>query len=597
MTSARVRLTATLRVVAFWATTAALTAGTLQVAIAAVRRFALHDFIWVSRDFVWMIPLGYLAIFGAIAVPVAALAIVAPRLMPERLVAFLFSTLAALSVMLMFPRLHPLASLAVAIGFGVRTAALVPADATHVRPWIPRWVVGTALALIAVAAVREGLYRYRESRDIGALRVPPAGAPNVLLIILDTVRAASMSFMGYERATTPEIARVAGEGTVFDHAYAMAPWTLPSHAGIFTARYPSTLSADWRVPLDESQPLLAEAFARAGYLTAGFAANHFYTSWESGLTRGFAHYEDYRRTWKQVLLSTTLLQTNFFWSVAHDLRLSNIVTQLLHLDLRTQTMWTSDRKLAERVSNEFLAWEGAPHRRPFFAFLNFYDAHLPYDPPGEWHGRFAAEPNDLDRYDGAIAYMDHEVGRTLEALRTRGILDNTVVIITSDHGEGFGEHGLHGHGNSLYRPELHVPLVIRYPARVPAARRVETPVSLRDLGATLFDLTGMQAFSSLAGASLAGAWLSTAPSSLSAVVSEVSAGINTEPSAPVSRGAMRSLIDSTAHYIRNGDGVEELYAYRNDLAEGQNLAAADTARVATLRAAARQAVITGSVKR
>jgi len=598
VTPARVRPTTTLRVLAFWVTTAALTAGTLQVGIAAVRHFVLHEFIWVSRDFVWMIPLGYLAIFGAIALPVAALAIVAPRLMPERFMAFIFSALAALSVMLMFSRLHPLASVAVAIGFGVRTAALIPSGTTQGRPWIPQWVVGTALVLMAASAMREGMYRYRESRTIGALPPSPAGAPNVLLIILDTVRAASMSFMGYERATTPEIARVAGEGIVFDQAYAMAPWTLPSHAGIFTARYPSTLSADWRVPLDATQPLLSEAFARAGYVTAGFAANHFYTSWESGLTRGFAHYEDYRRTWKQVLLSTTLLQTNFFWSVAHDLRLSNIATQLLHLDLRTQTMWTSDRKLAGLVSTEFLDWEGKPRTRPYFAFLNFYDAHLPYDPPGEWHTRFAGEPNDLDRYDGAIAYMDHEVGRTLDALRTRGVLDNTVVIITSDHGEGFGEHGLHGHGNSLYRPELHVPLVIRYPARVPQAQRVDTPASLRDLGATLFDLTGMQAFNTLAGASLASAWqATTAPSNLSPVVSEVSAGINTEPSAPVSRGAMRSLIDSTAHYIRNGDGVEELYSYRSDPAEGRDLAADDSARVATLRAVARQAVISESVKR
>ncbi len=365
---------------------------------------------------------------------------------------------------------------------------------------------------------------------------------------------------------------------------------------MFTAKYPSALSADWRVPLDDQHPTLAEAFAQGGYITAGFAANHFYTSWESGLTRGFVHYEDYRRTWKQVLLSTTFLQTNFFWSIVHDLRPLHIARQLAQLDLRTQTMWTSDRKLAARVGTEFLGWERARGTRPFFAFLNLYDAHLPYDPPGEWHRKFAAEPNELDRYDGAIAYMDHEVGRILDELGRRGVLDHTVVIITSDHGEGFGEHGLEGHGNSLYRPELHVPLVIRYPAKVPAGQRVAIPASLVDLGATLFDLTGVRTSSPIGGVSLTRSWAS-ATLSLSPVVAEVSAGINTEPSAPVSRGAMRALFDSTAHYIRNGDGVEELYAYREDPDERRDVARTDTARVAALRAAARQATAAPPVRR
>jgi arylsulfatase A-like enzyme len=245
---------------------------------------------------------------------------------------------------------------------------------------------------------------------------------------------------------------------------------------------------------------------------------------------------------------------------------------------------------------EFLGWEREHGQRPFFAFLNFYDAHLPYDPPGDWSRRFATKPNDLDRYDGAIAYMDQEVGLILAELQRRGILDHTIVVITSDHGEGFGEHGLYGHGNSLYRPELHVPLVIRYPGHVPANQRVASAVSLRDLGATLFDLTGLKISSSIGGSSLAGSWTG-ATSSQSAVVAEVSAGINTEPNAPVSRGAMRSLIDSATHYIRNGDGVEELYSYRDDPGELRDISGKDSVRVASLRAAANQAVGRAPVKR
>jgi arylsulfatase A-like enzyme len=582
--------------VIFWATGAALFAGTLHVGISAVRRFVMHEFIWVSRDFVWMTPLGYLALFLALALPVSLLAATVPRLVQERGIAFLYSALAVLAVTLTFPRLHPLASVVVAMGVGVRAAALRPVAMATPRPWVPRWALAAIAALVAVATVGDVLSRTRESRALAALPTVQSETPNVLLIILDTVRAASMSFMGYPRVTTPEIARAASQGTTFDNAYSVAPWTLPSHAGIFTARYPSALSADWTVPLDDQQPTLAEVFVQGGYVTAGFTANNFYTSWESGLTRGFVHYEDYRRTWKQVLLSTTFLQTNFFWAIAHDLRPSNIARELARLDLRTRPMWTGDRKPAALVGSDFLEWESSRGKRPFFAFLNLYDAHLPYDPPDDWSLKFAAKPTDLDRYDGAIGYMDHEVGRVLNELGRRGILDNTVVIITSDHGEAFGEHGLYEHGNSLYRHELHVPLVVRYPARAPAGHRVTAPVSLRDMGATLFDLTGLRTSRPFGGSSLAASW-GVGGASPSAVVAEVSAGINSEPSAPVSRGAMRSLIDSTAHYIRNGDGVEELYAYRDDPGEVHDIARINPARVAALRAAARQAVGASLAKR
>jgi arylsulfatase A-like enzyme len=149
----------------------------------------------------------------------------------------------------------------------------------------------------------------------------------------------------------------------------------------------------------------------------------------------------------------------------------------------------------------------------------------------------------------------------------RGVLDRTIVVVVSDHGEGFGEHGLSGHGKSLYRTELHVPLMIRYPARVPGGARVTTAISLRDLPATLLDLAAQDEESgTFPGVSLAKLWRNEATST-SPVVSEVSAGINTEPNEPVSRGAMASVFDATGHYIRNGDGVEEWYAYRTDPGE------------------------------
>jgi len=127
------------------------------------------------------------------------------------------------------------------------------------------------------------------------------GMPNVLLIVLDTVRAKSLGLYGYGRPTTPRLERLARYGTVFKSAFSTAPWTLASHATMFTGRYPHELSTGFLSPLDTTYLTLAELFTSEGYQTAGFAANTFYASQEFGLSRGFTHYEDYRVSGRQVL--------------------------------------------------------------------------------------------------------------------------------------------------------------------------------------------------------------------------------------------------------------------------------------------------------
>ena len=549
----------------------AILAGGLQDVVGAMRHALGADFIWLSRDYVWMTPLANVLLFLVAAVPLGVVGSAWSRARNLPVAAGLFATLGALTLTLLIPGLHHLASLAVAIGIGTRVGGWIGRDALPRIRVLGRAAMGVAAIIAAVALGRDAWQRRQVGTRIASLGTARPEAPNVLVIILDTVRAASMSFLGYPRATTPRLAALAAEGAVFEHAWSTAPWTLPSHAGMFTGRYPSQLSTNWRDPLDGSVPTLAEALVARGYRTAGFAANHFYTSYESGLTRGFLEYADYRRTPKQVLLSSTLTQTNLFWALLHGNGVLPRLRDLVRLDLRLQTMWTSDRKLATHVTDEFLSWQAAATGRPFLAFLNMYDAHLPYDPPPGFAERFAPEPSELDRYDGGIAFMDEALGAMFDTLRTRGVLDNTLVIISSDHGEGFGEHGLHGHGNSLYRPELHVPLVVRFPPRVRAGLRVAEPVTLRDLAATALDAAGPSPSApALPGTS----WFAVLDGGQgSDVVSEVSAGVNTEPHHPVSRGAMRSLVSDSLHYIRNGDGVEELYRWREDPAE-----AADRAR-------------------
>lgn len=548
----------------------AIIAGGLQDVVGAARHVLGGDFIWLSRDYVWMTPLANVLLFLAAAIPLGVLGSSWSGARTLPLAAGVFATLGALTLTLLIPGLHHLASLAVAIGIGSRMGGWIGRDPRPRIRTLARVASGVAAIILVVAIGREGWQRRQVGTSIASLGAARPQAPNVLVIILDTVRAASMSFLGYGRETTPRLAAFAAEGAVFEQAWSTAPWTLPSHAGMFTGRYPSQLSTNWRDPLDGSVPTLAEALLARGYRTAGFAANHFYTSYESGLTRGFLEYADYRRTPKQVLLSSTLTQTNLFWALLHGNGVLPRLRDLVRLDLRLQTMWTSDRKLASHVTEEFLTWQAATAGRPFLAFLNMYDAHLPYDPPAGFAERFAAEPSELDRYDGGIAYMDEALGAMFDTLRARGVLDNTLVIISSDHGEGFGEHGLHGHGNSLYRPELHVPLLVRFPPRVPGGLRVSEPVTLRDLSATALDVAGPSSSApSLPGTS----WLSVIEGGQgSAVVSEVSAGVNTEPHHPVSRGAMRSLVTDSLHYIRNGDGVEEVYRWREDPGESADRA-------------------------
>jgi arylsulfatase A-like enzyme len=570
------------RMIAAWALGAAMLTALVQVLSMAFRHFVLGNFIWVSREYVWMIPAGYALIFAAVGVLLAGLSAVNPRLVGARATGFIFGSLGSLAILLLVPRLHPAALLLLALGIGSRVAVWASGDARHRTRAMARAGIVLALAFAVAGAATAATRRWNERTAIESLGTAPARAPNVLLIILDTVRAADIGFLGYERDTSPAIGRRGGEGAVFAQAHATAPWTLPSHAGMFTGLYPSAMQADWLKPLQEEPPTIAEVFRAKGYATAGFAANHFYTGWESGLTRGFVHYEDYLVTTRQVLLSTTYFQTNLWRFVRYNHSVRDVLQALIHLDLRTHPMWNSDRANARRMASDFLAWERSRPARPFFAFINLFDAHAPYDPPPPWRQRFAAKPTERDGYDGAIAYTDHEVGSLLDSLERRGALDNTIVVITSDHGEELGEHGLTGHGKSLYRMELHVPLVIRYPPRVPRGTRVSKVVTLRDLGATILDLASINPSRPFPGVSLAKTWGdSVAPAS--DVIAEVSAGIRTEPGDPVSRGPMRTLIDEQMHYILNGDDVDELYDWHRDPGELQNIAHVETTLVGLAR--------------
>jgi arylsulfatase A-like enzyme len=446
-------------------------------------------------------------------------------------------------------------------------------------------------------------------------RLPPSpGAPNVLLIVLDTVAADHLSLYGYPRRTSTALGELAGRGVGFNEARATSSWTLPSHASMFTGRWPHELSAGWLTPLDRTHPTAAEYLRSRGYATAGFVGNTHYCGWDSGLARGFTTYRDYSLP-RLIAFRTSVLVDRI---VAGAVAIEHFLEEWLVFEgfwPATKTVWRLfeyDSKGADVVNREFLDWlsHDREPERPFFAFLNLFDAHSPYElrPAGihrfgarprnqheadlyvKWLEEFHRAPSDRliplmrDRYDDCVADLDEQLGWLIDELDRRAVLERTWVIITADHGESFGEHpGVFFHGASLYRTELHVPLVIIPPGKRPSPRVVTEPVSLRDLAATIVDITGLQAGSPFPGDSLARLWdapprpagpgIVTSSPALSEVVPLRDRDEDTRHWLSTPRWPFAALTQDQWTYIRReGDVVEALFHLREDPQEQQNIA-------------------------
>ncbi len=275
------------------------------------------------------------------------------------------------------------------------------------------------------------------------------------------------------------------------------------------------------------------------------------------------------------------------------------------IDLRARKWIALESRGAAELDTAFLAWLSRRRSdRPFFAFLNYFDAHEPYVPPPEYEGCFGIRPTSAadyeflmdfvgvvksgrkerdilmarDWYDDSIAYLDEQLGRLLRRLESERLLDNTVVIITSDHGEGFGDHGTVGHSYGVYLEEIGVPLVILAPG-APASRAVRKPVSLRDLPATVVDLLGLSSVSPFPGGSLAAHWRDApgqtgAPTSLAFSEQVDSTALESDlPRIPGRSTFQMSVIAAGHHYIRTGKGKEQLFDLTADRYERVDLMA------------------------
>ncbi|WP_165219171.1 sulfatase [Aquisphaera insulae] len=578
-----------------------LCGGLLEAILIVLRKYSWNESgnLETGADFAWSVPLVH-----AIALTLAGLLILlADRLrsgwITSRAATWMVATLALWGALLRLP-LYGAASFLLAAGMARPLSSWLDSRVFASRR--SSWVAASVLAglVASIAAGTSGRWAIAERAARAALPPSPPEARNVLLIVWDTVRASSLSAYGYPRDTTPNLARWARRGVRFERALSTAPWTFPSHASFFTGEWPYRINSQWDHRLVGSVPTLASHLASRGFETAGFAANTSYCSYENGLNRGFLHYEDFPLSVAGLLGRTAAGN----W----------LLQRVVHRGDAYRRKWDNRQSRdGESLNQAFLRWfDGRRKDRPFLAFLNYFDAHDPYMPPDRFVGKFGSRPTSADDeqfleelahsarsfglreailardcYDDCVAALDDQLGRLLAELDRRGTLANTIVVITSDHGESFGVHGNFGHGGSLYLDEVGVPLVIIGPA-VPTDRVITAPVSLRDLPATVVDLARPGEPAPFPGRALSSLWLNPASGggvNVSASFSELAhKPAEEERSAQgKSKKLQFSLVADGYHYVRDGLGREHLFDLGQDPNERSDVAGKEGTSARTLR--------------
>ena len=558
-----------------------LATGLGEVVIRSALKFAFGHLMRVPLQFVWMAPIANVVLFSLTGVAIWILGRVVPPLLSRRPVMAIFAALTFLAWLLLVPRLSPWAALLLSAGLGWQLSKMLAKAQSR---WRPHLALITTIVLLTLGV--NAVLFFRERVATGSLGAVRDGAPNVLLIIWDTVRARSLSLYGRELPTTPRLEALADRGVTFTQAISTSPWTLPAHASMFTGRLPHETSVAWYSPLDGEHMTLAERLQEHGWMTAAFAANILYVDWEHGLFRGFAHFEDFRVTPGQIMVSSSIggriLQGDGGWTPGFLRTLLGHEQEFI------------GRKWADQVNADFLAWlDNSGTDRPFFAALNFFDAHLPYAPPAPFDTlfgprrretsfgeRFSRLVDDRDKwdlgagdleaevrmYEASIAYLDDRLAMLIDSLAARGLLDNTLVIVTSDHGEAFGEHEDFEHGSSLYFEQTHVPLVISLPGRVPEGVVIDEPVSTREIAATIEAIATDVTAPAMPGPSLTRFWSGVASETPNVAVSELVPG-----RAPDDR--MTSVLAAGLKYIVNVDDRFELYDAGRDWREERDMSA------------------------
>ncbi|RMD83048.1 MAG: hypothetical protein D6815_07660 [Candidatus Dadabacteria bacterium] len=415
----------------------------------------------------------------------------------------------------------PNAGVTLACNLAMLLAALIAVWAASRVATVARAGSRPALAAaVAAVATAAGLLLAQGAAKPAPAALPATGGtgdrPDVYLIVIDTLRYDATSFGDPAGNRTPYLAKLARRGTLYERAYAQSSWTKPSVASLLTSLYPSTHGANLRRSrLPEAAETLSERLERFGYETAVFSANPW-VSPAFGFDQGVGHFvEAERESFVRLVLGLRLCKFADRLLPGHTI--ARGLGRLEDFYGVRQTKRTNCRR-DQALAAAFAKWMESPSSRPRFVYFHLMSPHIPYQPPGREHAFPEAEQVALLRsreplpeqrrdllvelYRQAVLHADTIVGRILAAIEKAGRLDGAVVLVTSDHGEEFYDHGHWGHGKSLYEELIHVPLVLAGPG-VPAGKRVKAPVMLVDVVPTILELVaGIQAPSHWEGRSL-----------------------------------------------------------------------------------------------
>lgn len=440
--------------------------------------------------------------------------------------------------------------------------------------------------------------------------------PNVILIVLDAVRADHLSCYGYHRNTCPNIDNLAKKGVLFESAFSTAEWSYPSHASLFTGKYPSyhkTLGKDIR--LHKENTTIAEILSWNGYLTLGLSGNNLLSP-TNGFAKGFQKY--------------------IVFDIPHEIGSIFRFIKQSPKDLARTLMYGFDGYTYRNIEKIKGFIKDRKTREPFFLFTNIYNCHAPYNPPrpfkkhfcnslrrprlqimellsgmtrfrhlgekipgfdvrklnliAESYGQHSFMAKELQVseeewevvkswYDGEILYLDYHIGELVEFLQHEGILGNTLLIITSDHGENFGEHGLASHQFCLYDNLIHVPLIMVFPDAIPRGKRISNIVSHIDVFPTILDLLNINNYRrAIQGKSLfpfkdrkihdfvCGECGESVTSRMGTLLSDF------RPKLRAYDKGYKCLRTELHKYIISADGREELYDVKKDPSEKADLA-------------------------
>lgn len=300
----------------------------------------------------------------------------------------------------------------------------------------------------------------------GSLVVAQETQPNVVFITVDTLRADHLSSWGYHLKTSPNIDKLAADGMRYENAYTVTSRTAPSHYSMFTSRYPQEHGSKlngFAVPTSSKFLFLPQIFQKHGYKNGAFVSSWVLTSRLTKLDRFFDVYEE---------------------------------------DLNRKYQTINSMRWAEDVAPEAISWMRRNKDNPFFLWVHFFDPHSPYEFRDEFevtettgtpdHTKDRGQDavmNDVRAYNSEIKYTDHYVGQVIDAVDEMGLGENTLIVLTADHGESLGERGFQGHAHRLWESVVHVPMIMRWTGKIEAGRVEQSKVSTIDLMPTIVDMT------------------------------------------------------------------------------------------------------------